>query len=160
MILFLFLFGLVLGELPPSDIQEVPLVRGSCPLFWFSFNGDCYKYISTRLTWADAEIQCMSEGAHLVSIHSAEEQNFVKTLIMNFDPAIGYTWIGLNDIYKEGTWMWSDGSAVNFTFWKAGEPNNSLGKENCVQTWTSDTTWNDYTCQSMFSFICASRTVC
>uniref|UniRef100_A0A4W6EZU1 C-type lectin domain-containing protein n=1 Tax=Lates calcarifer TaxID=8187 RepID=A0A4W6EZU1_LATCA len=86
--------------------------RGNCPMFWFSFNGRCYKYVSTRLTWADAELQCRSERANLVSIHSLQERNFVKDLIKNFDNAEGRTWIGLSDIHKENRWMWSDGCVV------------------------------------------------
>uniref|UniRef100_A0A3B4ZHN7 C-type lectin domain-containing protein n=1 Tax=Stegastes partitus TaxID=144197 RepID=A0A3B4ZHN7_9TELE len=83
--------------------------RGTCPMFWYSYNGRCYKYVASRLTWADAELHCLSEGANLVSIHSLQEHNFVNSLIENFDPARAYTWIGLSDIHKEGSWMWSDG---------------------------------------------------
>uniref|UniRef100_A0A8C9ZTL5 C-type lectin domain-containing protein n=1 Tax=Sander lucioperca TaxID=283035 RepID=A0A8C9ZTL5_SANLU len=97
--------------------NPVELLRGNCPLFWFSFNGRCYKYVATHLTWADAELHCVSEGGNLVSIHSLEEENFIKSLIKNFDHAQGFTWIGLSDIHKEGTWMWSDGSRVDFDFW-------------------------------------------
>ncbi|GLD72733.1 lactose-binding lectin l-2-like protein [Lates japonicus] len=85
--------------------HEVKLQRGNCSLSWFSFNDRCYKYVSTPMTWADAELNCLSERANLVSIHSLEEQNFVKTLIKTFDPAEKQTWIRLSDIHKEGTWM-------------------------------------------------------
>uniref|UniRef100_A0A3B4ZP06 C-type lectin domain-containing protein n=1 Tax=Stegastes partitus TaxID=144197 RepID=A0A3B4ZP06_9TELE len=84
--------------------------RGSCPMFWYSFNGRCYKYLASPMSWADAQLHCMSLRANLVSIHSQQEQNFVNSLIRNFDPAVRFTWIGLNDIYKEGRWMWSDAS--------------------------------------------------
>uniref|UniRef100_A0A4W6EUK8 C-type lectin domain-containing protein n=1 Tax=Lates calcarifer TaxID=8187 RepID=A0A4W6EUK8_LATCA len=100
MMLFLFLFGLTLGAVSPSDEREVKLQRGNCPMFWFSFNGRCYKYVSTRLTWADAELYCVSQRANLVSIHSLQEQNFVKNLIKNFDHTEGRTWIGLSDTQK------------------------------------------------------------
>ncbi|KAI9539793.1 hypothetical protein NQZ68_001725 [Dissostichus eleginoides] len=109
MLLFLFLLGLALGAVSPSDDPQGKLQRGSCPMFWYSFNNRCYKYIATDMDWADAELHCLSEGANLVSIHSKAEHEFVRSLIKNFDPAEGYTWIGLSDVHKEGKWMWSDG---------------------------------------------------
>ncbi|XP_070702741.1 lactose-binding lectin l-2-like [Pempheris klunzingeri] len=160
MLLFLFLLGLALGAVSPSDDRQVRLLRGNCPMFWFNFNGRCFKYVATRMTWADAELHCVSEGANLVSIHSLEEQKFVKTLIKNFDHAEGRTWVGLSDIHKEGKWMWSDGCAVKFVFWSAGEPNNQ-GGENCVENnFGTHLKWNDVRCASVFPSVCASRVTC
>ncbi|CAB1441697.1 unnamed protein product [Pleuronectes platessa] len=93
MILLLLLSTLTLGAVSPSDGPEVRLQRGSCPLFWFSFNNRCYKYVATEQSWAAAEFQCVSQGANLVSIYSLEEENFVKALIKNFDSAEGFNWI-------------------------------------------------------------------
>ncbi|KAE8282093.1 Ladderlectin Precursor [Larimichthys crocea] len=149
------------GAVPPSDDHRLKLQRGNCPMFWFSFNGSCYKYISTRFTWADAELYCVSQKANLVVIHSVEEHNFIKDLIMNFDHTRGLTWIGLNDIHKEGGWMWSDGSAVDFVLWDAGEPNNHDGLEDCVHiNYGPDLKWNDYSCSEKFTFVCEARPAC
>ncbi|XP_037330723.2 ladderlectin-like [Pungitius pungitius] len=158
MLLVLFLLGLALGAVCPSEEPPLQLQRGNCPIFWYSFQGRCYKYFATRVTWADAEIHCVSLGTNLVSIHSQEEQSFVEYLIKNFDPAEGYTWFGLSDTQKEGAWMWSDGSRVDFTFWGHGQPDNTGGKEHCVQTNSSHVQrWNDYACSTLLSFVCASR---
>ncbi|XP_059205972.1 lactose-binding lectin l-2-like [Centropristis striata] len=160
MLLFLFLFGLALGAEPPSEDQQVKLQRANCPKFWYSFNGRCYKYVATRMTWADAELYCVSQRANLVSIHSQGEQNFVVSLIKNFDHSQGRNWLGLSDIHKEGRWMWSDGSAVDFVFWDAGEPNNvANGNEHCVHTYSGPVPkWNDVPCSQTYSSVCASRT--
>ncbi|XP_053190407.1 lactose-binding lectin l-2-like [Scomber japonicus] len=156
--LFLFLFGLALGAASPSGERPLKLQRGNCPPFWYSFNNRCYKYIASQMTWADAELYCVSQTANLVSIHSQGENNFIQSLISNFDPSQGYTWIGLSDIHKEGRWMWSDGSAVNFVLWNKGEPNNSGGKEHCAHKYGSALIWNDATCSRKSSFVCVSRT--
>ncbi|KAK1880157.1 Galactose-specific lectin nattectin [Dissostichus eleginoides] len=100
MLLFLFLLGSV-WVLCLLQMTQGKLQRGSCPMFWYSFNNRCYKYIAADMDWSDAEFHCVSEGANLVSLHSQGEENFVKSLIKNFDPAEGYTWIGLSDIPKE-----------------------------------------------------------
>ncbi|XP_059206529.1 lactose-binding lectin l-2-like [Centropristis striata] len=159
MLLFLFLFGLALGAEPPSDDQQVKLQRGNCPMFWYSFNGRCYKYVATDMTWADAELHCLSQRANLVSIHSQGEQNFVKSLVKNFDHAEGYTWIGITDIHKEGSWMWSDGSVVNFVFWHPTQPDNTAGNEHCAHL-NSGIYWNDRLCAEALPSVCVSRTSC
>ncbi|XP_067467947.1 lactose-binding lectin l-2-like [Thunnus thynnus] len=158
MLLFLFLFGLALGAETPSGDHQLKLQRGNCPKYWFNFNGRCYKYVATRMTWADAELHCVSQRANLVSIHSVAQNNFVKSLIWNFDPVQGYTWIGLNDIHKEGRWMWSDGSAVNFVFWDIGQPDNYRGRENCAhKNFGNQLKWNDRQCSDTIPFVCVSR---
>ncbi|KAM3596537.1 uncharacterized protein V6R79_016227 [Siganus canaliculatus] len=161
MILLLFLLGLALGAEARSDDQGVKLQNGSCPLFWFGFNGRCYSYVSTRMTWAEAELNCVSQGGNLVSIHSLAEENFVKKLIKNFDNAQSWTWIGLSDVHKEGKWMWSDGCAVNFQFWSRGQPDNHGKKEHCVHVnFDKLRKWNDHQCFQTFPSVCASRITC
>uniref|UniRef100_A0A3Q2E7V5 C-type lectin domain-containing protein n=1 Tax=Cyprinodon variegatus TaxID=28743 RepID=A0A3Q2E7V5_CYPVA len=159
---FLFLFGLTLAAEPPADKQELKLMRGGCPLFWFSFGDRCYKYFGSRVTWGDAELLCVSEeGANLVSIHSLEEENFVKDLITNFDPAEELKWIGLSDAQQDSAYFWSDGSPLDFTFWYPGEPNNGGGAEPCVHTnFGPVKKWNDNVCTDKYSFVCKARKVC
>ncbi|MED6256578.1 hypothetical protein ATANTOWER_029399 [Ataeniobius toweri] len=161
MILLLFLFGLSLAAVAPSDGQEMKLLRSGCPLFWYRFNGRCYKYVATLMTWGEAEQHCLSQGANLVSIHSLQEESFVKTLIRNFDPAQGVNWIGLTDAQKEGAYFWSDGSKFTFSFWNAGEPNNAGGPESCVHTnWGSARKWNDKVCTDKYASVCKARLAC
>uniref|UniRef100_UPI0037E76FB3 lactose-binding lectin l-2-like n=1 Tax=Semicossyphus pulcher TaxID=241346 RepID=UPI0037E76FB3 len=161
MLLLLFLFGLALAAGSPSDEHQLKLQRGGCPMFWYNFNGRCYKYISSRLSWADAELYCVSQRANLVSIHSLAENNFVKNLIKNFDHTEGYTWIGLSDLHKEGRWMWSDGCAVKFSFWHIRQPDNYRGHEDCGhKNFGGDLKWNDFPCHLTFPSVCATRINC
>ncbi|XP_037548809.1 lactose-binding lectin l-2-like [Nematolebias whitei] len=160
--MFIFeFFILFIVCLSPSDGQELKLQRSNCPMFWFSFNGRCYKYVATPRTWGEAELQCVSEKANLVSIHSLEEHQFVEFLTKNFDPSQGETWIGLTDVHKEGGWMWSDGCKYSFTHWKDHEPNNQKGIEHCGQTnYGEHFRWNDIPCSKTYPFVCASRIAC
>uniref|UniRef100_G3NRY5 C-type lectin domain-containing protein n=1 Tax=Gasterosteus aculeatus TaxID=69293 RepID=G3NRY5_GASAC len=156
--LFTFCFVAIHFGLYNKYTNVTYLQRGQCPMFWYSFNGRCYKYVATSVSWADAEIRCVADGANLVSIHSLQEQMFVENLIKNFDPAYGRTWIGLSDIHKEGAWMWSDGSKVDYTYWGPGEPNNSRGREHCVEINDPGTVkWNDHFCSYNVPFVCASH---
>jgi hypothetical protein len=62
-------------------------------------------------------------------------------------------WIGLNDRAAEDTFVWTDGSPVDFTQWGAGEPNNS-GDEDCVHLSSGSGDWNDLFCGQQNPYIC------
>ncbi|XP_060949068.1 lactose-binding lectin l-2-like [Limanda limanda] len=158
MILLLLLFALTLGAVSPSDGPEVKLQQGHCEA-WFKFNKRYYKYVATKMTYAKAELNCLSEGANLVSIHSLDEHNFVQTLIEKFDRANGGIWIGLSDLQEEGSWMWSDGCPARFVLWSKGEPNTH--HEDCVEKiFHTDKKWNDRICSDRIPSVCASRIMC
>ncbi|XP_076006194.1 ladderlectin-like [Genypterus blacodes] len=163
MLWFLCLIALALGDVPPTELNleddSLPVAAAymPCPPFWNSFGGRCYKFIATKKNWADAELFCVSEKANLVSVHSPEEFAFVQRLIANTDPGQDPSWIGLTDIYKQGAWMWSDGSSVDYTDWNTGEPNHQ-GDERCTHTmWGAEKKWNDKLCSETYSFVCKNR---
>lgn len=62
-------------------------------------------------------------------------------------------WIGLNDFLKKSSFRWSDNSAYDFSKWNPNEPNNSNGKEDCVQI-SYKYRWNDLPCFAQLQFIC------
>lgn len=97
----------------------------------------------------------MDVGGDLASILSAEDQLKIETMIVNH----GDYWIGLNDRVKEGTFVWSDGSAINFTKWMPGEPNDQERSEDCGQIIyligeNVNKTWNDNVCSRKMKSIC------
>ncbi|XP_075900498.1 lithostathine-like [Nelusetta ayraudi] len=155
MLLFLYLMGLTLAGKAPTADPDMMLTHDFRPPSSYSLNVSAYKYVATHMTWADAEINCVSQGANLVSIHSLEENTFVKDLIKNSDPEQEYTWIGLHDVIKEGAWMWTDGSAVNFKVWDAGQPDNN-NNEDCTMI-LSNSKWNDAACQLQYPSVCKAR---
>ena len=99
------------------------------------FGGHKYYGSNYPLTWTDASDYLDGfEGAHLVTISSQAENDFVSG-----EWAIG--WIGFNDIVEEGNWVWVTGEEVTYTNWAPGEPNNA-GEEHYGEIY-SDGTWND-----------------
>ena len=53
--------------------------------------------------------------------------------------------------------MWVDGSALQFTNWRPGEPSTrglAGNDENCAEVFLSDGKWNDEDCSSKRAFIC------
>jgi len=116
-----------------------------CPDGWKKFNQNCYKNGEKTLNWQDAENHCKQEGGHLASVNSKEENDFIRTI------SSGVFWLGLTD-FKEGVWIWSDGSPFAFNNWSGSGPSNSGGNEDCVQ-WVNGK-WNDINCARVFHFMC------
>ena len=117
------------------------------------FNGRCYDYVPTLLTWTDAQKNCQDQGGNLVSIHSEAENNFVVNLIENANPNLGDVWIGLTDPSVEG--RWSDGSALSYTKWEVNEPDGATAADTCVTTHCDlSTTWCDASCSEKHPSVC------
>jgi len=66
-------------------------------------------------------------------------------------------WIGLNDRSSEGTFVWSDSTALGaYTAWASGEPNNAYGLEDCTEVLGSSGEWNDSGCANYRRTLCES----
>ena len=103
---------------------------------------------------------CESMSAGLAEVYSADVNDVLKTMIKatGYTVKDRYTWLGLNDLAKEGTFVWdSSGKTPSFTDWKPGEPNN-LGDEDCVRLFVHDfAKWNDAPCHLKSRFVCQLR---
>lgn len=121
---------------------------------WRGFNGNLYYFSHNKKTWQDAENFCVSQGAHLASVTSQEEQAFLIRFTEN-----SIYWIGLTDQGTEGRWRWTDGSSFNSAqskkFWGSGQPDNwkhgKGGSEDCV---TMQQNWNDFYCGEPYQWVC------
>jgi len=60
------------------------------------------------------------------------------------------TWTGLNDRATEGSFIWVDGTAVSFTDFATGEPNNAgnVFQEDCVIWAPARPGWDDRPCDN------------
>jgi hypothetical protein len=88
--------------------------------------GHCYWLHDDKATFAQAEASCVSEGGHLVTIHSAGEDAFVVELVGTWKDKEAI-WVGITDgkgLYDrtKGTFEWVDGTAMTYTNWGKGQP--------------------------------------
>lgn len=106
----------------------------------------------TDRSFADAEADCVAQGGHLLSIHDVELQTFAATHALEIRDT--EWWFGLNDIEAEDTFVWTDGTALDYTHWADGEPDND-GDEDCVYLgpW-GDGQWIDLYCEVERPYIC------
>ena len=98
--------------------------------------------------WQEAEDHCVAEGGHLVSVDGQPDSIFA----INVLGATAEAWIGLNDLQREGTWVWTDGTAFGYENWEDKQPDNP--DHHCVAIGTARR-WFDYSCGESRPFICA-----
>lgn len=131
-------------------------VCSCCLKDWKSFGSYCY-FTSTdsNATWDENKEKCSRMGAHLLVIHSQDEQDFINTILN-----IGTDYfIGLSD-HGENQWQWIDQTPYNesVTFWHKGEPNNK--EEKCVVINHRDKWgWNDIPCHDRHKSVCQVKKI-
>lgn len=125
-------------------------MRTKCPIDWTKYGMWCYKEFTEQRTWFQARDYYRSIGTDLVSIHNEKESKFLHD---NFIQAT--RWIGLSNFQNNGSYVWSDGTIMNYSYWRPTEPNNLNNNENCAEKY--DRTWNDNNSFISFRFICKMR---
>ncbi|XP_039354641.1 C-type lectin BPL-like [Mauremys reevesii] len=151
----LCLLGCLIFNPSLSGVQAV-----SCPGCWLPFQDSCYRYIAQEKNWMEAETECQNHwtGAHLASIHSAEERNMLAHYVKPDPTKKTHVWIGLSDPHGDQSWRWSDNSLVGFKSWEKGQPDSQSNKEHCVVVQRPDfQNWHDYSCEKRYPFICKHK---
>ncbi|XP_028718466.1 C-type lectin domain family 4 member A-like, partial [Peromyscus leucopus] len=131
-------------------------VWSCCPKDWKPFSSHCYFTSNDSASWRESEEKCSSMGAHLMVIHSQEEQDFITKIL---DSQAAY-YIGLSDPGHR-QWRWIDQTPYNESamFWHPGEPN--CGDEQCVtinyrsRGWG----WNDVPCSGQQKSVCQMKKI-
>jgi len=116
--------------------------------------GNRYKVIKDKKrTWMDAKSLCQQDGAELASIRNSLEWQYVKGILTS-SGVTGNVWLGGSDSTTEDTWVWTDGSYVNFSDWLSGYPNGGTRK-NCLVTQSAlNWQWWDGTCTYNAHAVC------
>jgi|GEM_PF-919342 YD repeat-containing protein len=106
-------------------------------------SGHRYQIFDESKSWTEAEAYCESLGGHLVTITSAEEQNYIISELLSQGTMMTY-FIGLSRDTSSNDWNWVTGEEFDYTNWDIGEPNNT--DENYVHMYSgmgTVGTWNN-----------------
>jgi len=130
---------------------EATVAQAPCPEGAYLYqNSACFWLDRNQTyTWHDALSACSERGLHLASVHSQLEQDFIWGL--SYDK---HLWIGLNDLASEGDYVWSDGSAVDYTNWHSGQPNGADAQNCAIMVGVYDGEWGDYPCSNTHGVVC------
>ncbi|XP_078693730.1 uncharacterized protein LOC144923229 isoform X2 [Branchiostoma floridae x Branchiostoma belcheri] len=123
----------------------------SCSDGYSKYNRKCYKFSTDKMAFKAAKDACQRDGGLLATINAQDTNDLVvKKIKVGGDSY----WIGLNDVRKEGSFVWSDEvkSPAVYTNWHPDQPDNG-GGEDCVEM-TRNQDWNDLPCSSKLNFIC------
>merc|ERR1719209_1618727 len=139
----------------PEVTSTAAAAMASCSPPWTSLDTGCYLFQEWNSTWYDSRRECKQSGGYLVEVDSQEEQDAILREIASRgwdgDTHFGF-WIGLTDIFHDGTWVWDNlGKPLDFSYWAPGEPNNWGGVQHCaaIKLWGENGKWDDVGCEAV-----------
>ena len=108
-----------------------------------SYNSHIYEIVDRgKITYGEAKAYCISQGGHLATITSQEENDAVYQYLVSKGHMSAY--FGLEE-EQEGVWRWVNGEELSYLNWGGGEPNNANGNESYGMFYKNylDGKWND-----------------
>ena len=102
---------------------------------------DCYKILEEIFTWKIAEKECNKWGGHMASIHSNDEDEFVKQLLIQMGrkhqiqelEKHSPMWLGGIQTGEDDV-EWSDGTNPDYKNFYVGNIRKSRN-ESCIAAW-------------------------
>jgi hypothetical protein len=126
-----------------------------CGSGWVQYKQKCVKYFNQTVKFFKAEKICESNNATLISIHSAEENEFIRSYVEK-QPSLSISmWIGLKrNISGSQEFVWVDKSPVDYVNWSIYQPDNYGTLEPYIEMMIhKNGTWNDIL-DGYFVFVC------
>ncbi|KAG8179319.1 hypothetical protein JTE90_021987 [Oedothorax gibbosus] len=124
---------------------------------WFLFKDHCYMVNEEpAYSWGMAQNFCNDNEAHLASIHSFEETDFIL-LLSSLSSNTDY-WIGLSSIGIGSSRSWSDNTPVDFVYWEDdAQVSNESGINSCVTFNKHRGFWENEHCNRFSGVICKRK---
>ncbi|XP_037104295.1 uncharacterized protein LOC119121042 [Syngnathus acus] len=155
--MYLHLLMAFFANFLPAPVMSATELQCDVKNGWRPYCNYCYLMPKYQLTWPKAERYCVSQKAHLSSLRSEDEMDFLTKLVNQSG-----SWSAFLGVTIEWRFWWffwytyfynSDGTKADYFRWNEGEPNNHRNREFCVEVRT-DGYLNDCRCDTPKEFIC------
>lgn len=104
-------------------------------------NGHSY-YLLDKDSWPSLEGIAISLGGHLATIRNSEENYWIYGQFINYKDTQNDLWIGLNDIQKDGKYIWSSNEESLYRNWMSGMGGPPDSKSDCAFIENSTGSWS------------------
>jgi len=139
----------------PSIATDTPAAMCGYPYeAYYSYGDACYRPHENHVTWDEADEWCRGEEAQLVSVDDPHELALIHLMARMMN--VNGTWIGLNNLQDNKTYVWTDGYSPVVTNWAPDMPVPSADGGRCVGMNVTDPRgrWSSKECGNVNSFIC------
>ncbi|CAG0885912.1 unnamed protein product [Darwinula stevensoni] len=129
-------------------------VDNGCEIGWNRFQDNCYLHITTDendFSLNNAEARCQAMGAHVASVHSEEENQFIAQRVRRPVSYIGAS-AGPNFSSDRNDFEFLDGTPTDFSNFNSGEV--YLVNDNYFVLMVDK--WINFPCDELRSYICAN----
>jgi len=113
-----------------------------------TFGGHHYL-LGPPLKWGDAKAFCEKYGAHLATVTSQDEHDWIMD---NMAPTTFRVWIGATSKKKTGSRQWVTSEKWQYEIWGPHQPNGYEGREP-VALWPEHRAWDDISSDSLRPFL-------
>ncbi|XP_071315771.1 type-2 ice-structuring protein-like isoform X2 [Trachinotus anak] len=104
----------------------------SCPDGWTMYSTRCLLFISSHMTWDEAETNCRALQGNLASVYNAEHAREIHEVMQRAGHEHEQVWVGGHNTAENPSWSWSDYLSVNlFHHWCRQEP--AKHEHHCLQ---------------------------
>ncbi|KAF0308364.1 Snaclec stejaggregin-A subunit alpha [Amphibalanus amphitrite] len=148
--------GVCAPDCPAGTALENGQCVVQCPAGWVTFGNACYLRVAEARSWAASETHCGAQlsGAHLASVHSAEEETFIWNLMSSngalpVNYHVGFKHLGTDTAFA---FHWVDGTTVVYTNWRTGQPNFDQTLDLGTSMYTSGEAWCDVSYDGSYVF--------
>jgi len=131
------------------------LLSQDCPGDWFDAGSlGCYRFLEgqVNLSWVEAQLACERAGGYLAEPQTELQIEFLSELagLEAGFTGIGYWYIGLTDLGREGDWLWVHNEAqLESDLWSSSSPSNKThNSDDCAVMVLKNSAvyWEDHSC--------------